>query len=359
MDDAKTMIDQAETVQGTPNTLTTAVRATFKVAEPANEGNFLSQLQSREDLPKLPQVYRLIKIDRKVVSHAEYRMTAVVYHEQASLRVTWSVRQPDIRLKPGKLVEIRWTGGSPRSMNGAIVIARLVMLEKHRSKLDLFKTVPPSWIKDRTLTDRASKLWMELLGSCQELITAIFWDSDRFERFCSGPSSCRGHHMERGGNFRHAVETAEAALALLPQFPSANASLAITVALLHDAGKSDDYEMHLARETTLSDWGRLVSHKPTVTFWIGEAHQQLKQRISHEMLQSLLHAINATRGPQHLGLRSPMTPEAILLSLADNASGKGDLVAKTASDDGGWGTAHQHLNGNAPYTVLANPRSHP
>lgn len=357
MDDAKTMIDQGDSVQGTPKVLTTAVRATFEPVEAANDEQFLAQPQTREDLPKLPQVYRLITIERETISHTEYRMTAVVYHEQASLRVTWTVRQPDIRLKPGKLVEIRWTGGAPRSVNGAIVIARLVMLEKHRSQFDLFKTVPPSWVKDRSLTNRASMLWKELVGSCQELITAIFWDSDRFERFCTGPSSCRGHHMERGGNFRHAVETAEAALALLPQFSNAHASLAITVALLHDAGKSDDYVMQVGRGTKLSDWGRLVSHKPTVTFWIGEVHQKLKQRIPHEMLQSLLHAINATKAPKELGLKDPMTPEAMLLSLADNASGKGDLVAKIASYDGGWGTAHQHLNGNAPYTVFANPRS--
>lgn len=221
MDDAKTMIDQGDSVQGTPKVLTTAVRATFEPVEAANDEQFLAQPQTREDLPKLPQVYRLITIERETISHTEYRMTAVVYHEQASLRVTWTVRQPDIRLKPGKLVEIRWTGGAPRSVNGAIVIARLVMLEKHRSQFDLFKTVPPSWVKDRSLTNRASMLWKELVGSCQELITAIFWDSDRFERFCTGPSSCRGHHMERGGNFRHAVETAEAALALLPQFSNA------------------------------------------------------------------------------------------------------------------------------------------
>jgi hypothetical protein len=88
-----------------------------------------------------------------------------------------------------------------------------------------------------------------------------------------------------------------------------------------------------------------------VTFWIGEVHRFLKPKLSDEMLQSLLHAINATKAPKHFGLRDPVTPEAILLSLADRASGMGDLVAKTAGRKGHWGIKHSHLDGNALYTI--------
>lgn len=351
MSEMNSMVDQKDTVQGVPTTLAVAVKATLAVAVAANEDSFLTRPLCREDLPKLPQVYRLLSIDREALSVKEYRMTAVIFHEEASLRVTWTVRQPDTRLRPGKLVEVRWTAGTPRSEDGAIVISRLVMLEHHRRDLDIFKTVPTSWVKDRALANRASMLWKGLIGSCQELITAVFWEGDRFERFCTGPSSCRGHHAEAGGNLRHAVETAEAALALLPQFETANASLVITLALLHDAGKCDDYVMQPGRGTKLSDWGLLVSHKPTITFWLGEVHQKLKNRLSREMLQSLLHAINATKAPRQLGLRDPMTPEAMLLSLADNASGRGDLVGAAASKDGGWGIPHRHLGNHAPYTM--------
>lgn len=350
MDDANIAADQADTVQGTPTKLTRAVHSTFKTQEAANEDNFLPETPGREDLPKLPREFRLVTLEREVLADLCYRMTAVVFHEQASLRVTWTVRHPDTRLKPGKLVEIRWTGGSPRSVMGAIMIARLVLIERHR-KIDVFRTIPSSWVKDKALLGRASMLWKQLTEPCQELIAAIFWEGDRFSRFCSGPSSCIGHHREEGGNFRHAVETAEAALALLPQFPQANASLAITAALLHDAGKSDDYVMDERCRTRLSDWGLLVSHKPTVTFWIGEVHRLLKYRLTEPMLQSLLHAINATKAPRGFGLREPMTPEAELLSLADNASGRGDLIAKQSNADGGWGSKHSHLGNLAPYTL--------
>ena len=128
-----------------------------------------------------------------------------------------------------------------------------------------------------------------------------------------------------------------------------HASLAVAAALLHDAGKSEDYVMEAGRPTRLSDWGRLVSHKPTVTFWIGEANGKLRNRLSMPLLQSLLHAINATKAPRELGMRDPVTPEAILLSLADRASGRGDLTAKLART-AGWGRAHPHVP-SAPYTL--------
>ena len=53
------------------------------------------------------------------------------------------------------------------------------------------------------------------------------------------------------------------------------------------------------------------------------------------MLHPLRPAINATKAPPDLGLRKPMTPEAILLSLADLASAKSDLFGRQSAHDGG------------------------
>ena len=354
MDDLTGLVDQCESALRSPmdpSRLTRDVLQTLLVKHAANDDNFLPETPRRQDLPSLPRIFRILEVTRQLVANRYYEMTAVVFHEEASLRVTWTVPHPDTQLKAGKLAEIRWQGGDPKCVRGCLLIARLVLIQQPKRKTDLFKTIPSSWVKDRELTKRASFLWSEMTESCQELITAIFWESDRFARFCAGPSSCIGHHREWGGNFRHAVETAEAALALLPQFPTANASLAITVALLHDAGKSEDYVYEDGYGNRLSDWGRLVSHRPTLTLWIGEVHRFLKPRLSDEMLQSLLHAVTATKATPSLGLRDPMTPEAILLSLADNASGKGDLMAKVAANEEGWGKAHPHLGGKSVYVV--------
>ena len=359
MADVTRMVDQNQTRIDPMNhpRLMRGEMQTLPTQEAANDGHFLKEALKHEDLPTLPRVFRIVALERQLIANTYYETTVVVFHEEASLRVVWTARHPNVQLKVGKLVEIRWLGGNPKCVGGAIEIARLVLIDQPRRKTDIFKTIPSSWVKDRNLTKRASFLWSKMNDACQELVTAIFWEAERFGRFCAGPSSCIGHHREWGGNFRHAVETAEAAMALLPQFPTANASLAIAVALLHDAGKSEDYVYEEGYGNRLSDWGRLVSHRPTLTLWIGEVHRFLKPRLSDEMLQSLLHAVTAIKGPPSLGLRDPMTPEAILLSLADNASGKGDLMAKVAANEGGWGTVHPHLNGKGTYTVGANSGS--
>jgi 3'-5' exoribonuclease len=349
MDNWITPPDQIETAQMLPPDLQ---RANPSICDPGvamNDSTFLSELPEPGDLPGLPREFRLMSVHSAWRPDRRYQMTAVVYHEQASLRVTWTVRQKDDRLQRGRLVEIRWLGGWAPSHMGAIMIARLVPIERHR-KIDVFRTVPPSWVKDNALRKRASILWQRLSEPCQELLAAIFWDGERFARFCAAPSSCIGHHREWGGNFRHAVETAEAALALLPQFPNAEPSLVITVALLHDAGKAEEYEFEDGFGNRLSDWGRLVSHRPTVTFWIGEVHRSLRHRLPDAMLQSLLHAINATKGPKELGCRNPVTPEAILLGLADGASGIGDLIRKQSTGRG-WGKPHRHFGDLGPFVT--------
>ena len=311
----------------------------------ANASSFDAERLTRDDLPMLPQVYRLVRLDERIRPDRQVCYTAVVYHDRASLRVTWVARKRDTRLQENHLVRIVWTGGAPRCIRGAVVIARLTPVARHSAALDLFETVPPQWVADRDILKRMSALLGDLLLPLRELITAIFWDGDRFERFCRGPSSCIGHHKEAGGNLRHSVETPESVLALLPRFPNAHASLAVAAALLHDAGKSEDYVMDAGRPTRLSDWGRLVSHKPTVTFWIGEGNGKLRNKLSMPLPQSLLHAINATKAPRELGLRDPVTPEGILLSLADRASGNGDLVRALASSEG-WGDRHRHFGDN-------------
>jgi len=87
------------------------------------------------------------------------------------------------------------------------------------------------------LLDRASTLWEGLHPNFQELINAIFWDGSRFERFCRGPSSIRGHHQGVGENLCHAVEVAETMLGLLSRFPV----WAFKCDILSHAGKTQSW----------------------------------------------------------------------------------------------------------------------
>ncbi|MGE5621465.1 MAG: hypothetical protein ACM3VY_00415, partial [Candidatus Bathyarchaeota archaeon] len=107
----------------------------------------------------LPPVFRLVKID--TVSAADGRsltMTAVIFHERATLRVVWTSRQLDSRLQRGALVSVSWKGTPSVCQDGAVTIARLVPIAKPIWAVNLFDTVPPAWVKDRGLVARARSL---------------------------------------------------------------------------------------------------------------------------------------------------------------------------------------------------------
>lgn len=72
MSEVISMIDQKDTARGTPTALAVAVESTLAVAAAANEDSFLTRPLCREDLPKLPQVYRLASVgaDAKLTLYA-------------------------------------------------------------------------------------------------------------------------------------------------------------------------------------------------------------------------------------------------------------------------------------------------
>src|SRR5690554_420295 len=110
---------------------------------------------------KLPPILRIQSIARFPYDGAQTLNRAVLYHERSSLTVEWVSRHIDVRLTAGALVSVRWLE-RPRSFNGAVRIARLVLLERPDPALNPFQTAPSSWVADRALIRRAGALW-ELL----------------------------------------------------------------------------------------------------------------------------------------------------------------------------------------------------
>lgn len=299
----------------------------------------------------LPPVLRITSLTRLPAEDGRsVRNEAVLFHAKASLRVVWVTAHADIRLQAGHLVAIRWLG-KPVSVEGAIRINRLVLLERSIPTLDLFETIPPNWVKVGDLLKRASAIWQQLAYPFQQLFNAIFWDSARLHRYLVGPSSVNGHHNGLNGNFLHAVETAERCLTLANGNPNVSNSVLLTAALLHDAGKADEYKLRPNRRSfTMSDRGALVGHRHTILEWIAvaKAHERVPLPESHYL--ALLHALTAAKGAEWLGIREPVSLEATILSAADRLSGQADLVSRMAPEAAGFGGYHKHLKGR-PYVV--------
>jgi 3'-5' exoribonuclease len=312
-----------------------------------------------EGIRAMPKLFRITSLDRVALHPKGYQMTATLFHDRASIGVTWHANQPDIRLKPGVLVSPRYVLGQPVCQNGMVRVARVILCELPCRSEDLFKTVPGDWVTDRDLLARASALWERLPLVWQELFNRILWDGERFERFCVNPGSCIGHHSVRNGNLRHMVETGEATLALLPFHPAADPDVSLMAALLHDMGKADEYHV-IHNRYRLTDNSILNGHKQTIGDWVAVAEARMTLKVPAAHYMSLRHALGAEQGVAYTsGYRRPRTPEARLLSLADQSSGSGDLYAKLTDPEGGWGAPHPHLGDVAPYSLPRKPSNDP
>jgi 3'-5' exoribonuclease len=90
------------------------------------------------------------------------------------------------------------------------------------------------------------------------LLEAFVSDDGFRADFRQAPCSRAGHHAYLGGLLEHTVSVATLAHELCLVRPALNPDLLLTAALLHDVGKTREFE--LGAEITLSDEGRLLGH---------------------------------------------------------------------------------------------------
>ena len=312
----------------------------------------MTSIQNLPPISDLPYVYRIRSLLQEPLPNGcGVRYTIELYHEHIQLNVTFTRSQPDIRLRVNKLVSIRWKL-TVLSSHGAIHISRLALIERPLRQFNLFDTVPPSWVSDRKLVTAARDMLDRLPSNLQHLFCAVMWDGFRFRRFCEAPSSLNNHHAYRNGNLKHTIETAENAMTIAKLFPQANLGICLAAALLHDVGKADEYVSCGPDYWTMSDRGKLVGHRNTVQEWISAAISTNRINLPESVHYSLVHALTAAPNAEWLGIRNPVTPEAMILSFADRLSAEQDMTLALASKSGGWGNKHPHRKGK-PFTLPA------
>jgi 3'-5' exoribonuclease len=154
-----------------------------------------------------------------------------------------------------------------------------------------------------------------------------------------------------GGNFLHALEVAELCATLAEPPRRIAIDVLLLAALLHDAGKADEYDYDRRRQVfVMSERGALVGHRHTVIEWIAAAMATRRIAIPEIKHLGLLHCLTAGVGAEFLGIRRPATLEAKILSHADRLSGDADLFRQTAPKQAGFGRYHKHLHGR-PYVM--------
>ena len=302
----------------------------------------------------LPSVARILEISRVTNTDFQVDNRAKIIGDQFEGTLRWTSQHADVRLQRGVLAKIQWPKRVVVDDQG-IPICRLVYPEQVDHSVNLFDTIPASWVKDRELIKRGRLLWQGLPPSLQLIFNEIFWDNRRFHRFAVVPASLNGHHNGWNGNLYHAVEVAEYAKLISKGVERVSQPLVILAGLIHDAGKADEYRLD-NRKWFRTDTGRLVGHKDTLKGWLGAIFERSREALPEELRLGLWHALfSAKNAPAYLDIREACMLEAEVLSMADRFSATSDLHEQVGADQGGFGLRHDHLRAR-PFRLPALSR---
>lgn len=301
----------------------------------------------------LPPCFRVTAIQASISPKGNQVIVAQLSHFQADIKVMWQTKPKENIVLEGDLIEIKFETDI-RSYSGMLIVDGLSVISIPSHKINLFNTVPRSWVKQHELIVNAAQLFEHLPDYFKALLNGTLWNSDRFKRFLTGPSSMKGHHHYLNGNLIHTLDVIERAMAISAQSPKANLAIVMMGAWMHDIGKADEYAYdHVKGCFEMSDRGVLVGHKISAIEWLCSAKAKYDIQLPDQIWMSLLHTLTAIKGaPEWMGLREPVTPESLIISTADRLSGQNDLFEQTTTEHDGFGKYHRHLKGRA-YVLAA------
>jgi len=153
----------------------------------------------------------------------------------------------------------------------------------------------------------------------EALLAHVFTDDqDLYHSFCRAPAAKTYHHACFGGLLEHTLSVTRLVLTATDLYPELDRDMAITVALLHDIGKTRAYDP-LTFEFT--DEGKMLAHLPIGVVMVSSAIDVIPG-FPQDLRLRVLHAILAHHGDREKGSPvRPMTLEAIVLHYADNLDG--------------------------------------
>jgi 3'-5' exoribonuclease len=180
--------------------------------------------------------------------------------------------------------------------------------------------------EDATALWAEFNLFIESIGHAElrATVRAVFDEIGQI--FQWAPAAVAMHHAYRHGLLEHTTRMARAARALLPLYPEVDAPLAMAGVLLHDTGKTIEYEGTLA--TRRSRRGILQGH--VVLGYQLARKAGIKCHLDVDRQERLEHIILSHQGEPEWGAAVyAATPEAVFVSMIDNLDAKMGMVQRT------------------------------
>ncbi|MCC6422014.1 MAG: HD domain-containing protein [Phycisphaerales bacterium] len=189
----------------------------------------------------------------------------------------------------------------------------------------------------RDIDEMCQKLF-EICGSIQNrhlaaLVQAYLDDEDLMNSFAKAPAASTFHHAFIGGLLEHTLNSMQVADAVVRFYPGISRDLVLAGVFLHDIAKT--WELRYDSAFGYSDGGQLVGHIVKSAIWVEQkaksAEAILGEPIPQKLIDVLQHIIISHHGTPEFGaVKTPATPEAIMVHVLENMDAK-LMMALTAT----------------------------
>ncbi len=154
-------------------------------------------------------------------------------------------------------------------------------------------------------------------------VRGVFEEVGETFRVCAAAVTM--HHAYRHGLLEHTLHMARAAKALLPLYTEVDPSLAMAGILVHDTGKTIEYEGTLTPRRSRK--GLLQGHV-VLGYQLVRKHG-LKARLDADRLERLEHIVLSHQGEPEWGAAVyAASPEAVFVSMVDNLDARMGMVQR-------------------------------
>lgn len=130
---------------------------------------------ARFDAKAFPDVFCLEEISHTQCESGCYDYRATLYHDRASIFVTFIAVQPDLQLRRGCFVSVDWLP-TVNSNHGAVKVGGPVVRSCATSNFNPFQSVPHTWCVDRHQIECARDLWEVSSKQLRKMLIATFWN---------------------------------------------------------------------------------------------------------------------------------------------------------------------------------------
>ena len=261
------------------------------------------------------------------------------------LNITFQDRTGNIEAKKWDVTDADLENVVP---GGVVYVEGIVNLYKNQPQVKVtgISRVPDLSEIDLTNFQKVSPIPLDLMKKKLDAYLNSFSDKDVekitraviskfYDKYTTYPAATKIHHEFASGILHHSLAMADLAEQIAKLYPNVDRDLLVAGALMHDIGKTVEYDNPLTPVQTVE--GKLIGH---ISIMYGEFKKVVDDlHIESEVPVLLEHMILSHHGKYEFGSPVlPLTREALLLSMIDLIDSKMMILDKAydATKDGEW-----------------------